>query len=430
MNKKKHSPHDNIKGVIQSLIRTFRSGFLRSRPQNDKTEPAADNLGRGTATGPAEVRPSEHTRPNSNIPDANNQSIQKWPAFYLSDAYEKRQPLEHIVGNIFQLPSLNIVYGSPGSFKSFLLAYLACCVAGGKDWLPPFGDPGGKGEPVSQGGVIWIDFDNGRHRTLDRFKALGNAMNLPGDVPLKIYSMPVPVLDARDPNQIDELTLMIALQDTKLVIFDNLAMISGNADENSAEMAKIFNNLRRISEDTRIAVVVIHHPRKGSQMQGREGDRLRGHSSIEAAIDLALYMERSGNNLIVDIKPTKARDSLVETFSARFDFEVDQDDQLTKARFYSITGSLDNKTVKVMEAIWEALGNGELNKGDLTSKAIELLKDTDANNVGINQIGKIIESMHDQGFLLMKPGNNNAQLFSRSPDKPYKTLADEEGDSP
>jgi len=252
-------------------------------------------------------------------------------------------------------------------------------------------------------------------------------MDLPGDVPLKIYSMPVPVFDARDPNQIDELTLMIARHNTKLVIFDNLAMISGNADENSAEMAKIFNNLRRISEDTGIAVVVIHHPRKGSQTQGREGDRLRGHSSIEAAIDLALYMERSGNNLSVEIKPTKARDSLVETFSARFDFEVDQHGQLTEARFFSITGSLNNQTVKVMDAIWEALADGELNQGDLIEDGKNLHDETDGDSVGVNRIRKAIKVMHDQGFLQMSKGKNNARLFSRNPDKPYKRFPDEEG---
>ena len=402
----------------------------KTRLDGIETEPAADNLGRNTATGPVEARSSEHTHFNSNTPNANDQSILNWPLFNLSDAYEERSPIQYIVGNIFPLPSLSIVYGSPGSFKSFLLADLACCIAGGIDWLPPFGDPIGKGQPVRQGGAVWIDFDNGQLRTLDRFKALGSAMDLPEDIPLKIYSMPYPVFDARNQIQIIELQALIALLNTRLVIIDNLAMISGDADENSADMAEIFNNLRRISEITRTAVVVIHHPRKGPQPQGRAGDRLRGHSSIEAAIDLALYMERSGDNLSVEIKPTKARDSMVESFFARFGLELDQNDQLTKARFYSITGSLNNQTVKVMEAIWEALADGELNKGDLASRVMKLLEETDAKNVGENSIRDTIKAMHDKGFLIMSKGKNNAQLFSRNPDKPYKTLADEEGDSP
>jgi len=362
-----------------------------------ETEPAAENLGRGTATGSAEVRPSEHTHFNSNTANANDRSVMNWQSFDLADAYKERPPIEFVVGNIFPLPSLSIVYGSPGSFKSFLLADLACCIAGGIDWLPPFGDPIGKGQPVSQGGAVWIDFDNGRRRTLDRFKALGSTMDLAEDVPLKIYSMPYPVFDARNQIQVIELQVKIVLHEAKLVILDNLAMISGDADENSADMAEIFNNLRRISEITSTAVVVIHHPRKGSQSQGRAGDRLRGHSSIEAAIDLALYMERSGENLSIEIKPTKARDSLVKPFSARFDFEVDQNDQLTKARFYSITGSLNFQTIKVMEAIWETLADGEINKGDLTSRVKKLLEDTDTNDVGENNIRKTVMAMHEQG---------------------------------
>ena len=429
MNKKKQPPNENLKWIIQNLMRSFRSGFSRSKPRDNETEPVADNLGRGTATGPAEGRSSEHTRSNSNTSNANDHSILNWPFFNLSDAYVERPPEQYIVGNIFQLPSLSIVYGSPGSFKSFLLADLACCVASGKDWLPPFGDPNGKGQPVIQGGAVWIDFDNGQRLTLDRFKALGTAMGLPEDVPLRFTSMPFPGFDARDPLQIIELQVIIEDQHAKLVIFDNLVTISGDADENSAEMAKIFYNLRRLSDNTGTAIVVLHHPTKGSQHQGRLGDRLRGHSSIEAAIDLALYMERSGDSPSVEIKPTKVRGSHIEVFFARFDFQNDQNGQLAIARFFSTAGSLNIQTGIVMETIWEALADGGLNKGDLTKDVKKLIKETGSKNIGIGKIGEIIDEMHEQGFLLMEPGDNNAQIFSRNPDKPYKTMADEEGDS-
>ena len=365
---------------------------------------------------------------NSNNSD--EWSIRDWEYFSLFDAFAKRPPIQYIVGNIFSLPSLNIVYGAPGSFKSFLLADLACCVAGGKDWLPNFGDANGGGITVNHSAVIWIDFDNGQRRTLERFKALGNAIQLPGDVPLHIYSMPTPVFNAANVDQYYELEEIIKGHNAKFVIFDNLAMISSRVDENSSEMAKIFMNLRRLSDLTDSAIVVIHHPSKGTYSQDRLGDSLRGHSSILAAIDLALYTKQDGKNLSVDIKPTKVRDSIVEPFTARFDSEIDQNCQLTRARFYSSTGSLDNKTVDVMGAISEALTDGKLNKGDLTSKTNELLKDTDAINVGLGKIGNIIEEMFSQGFIVRHKGKNNAQLFSLNPDKPFKRLSNEEGDSP
>jgi hypothetical protein len=401
-----------------------------TRADGIKTEPVADTFGRGTATGPAEARSSEHTYPNSNTSQGNDQSFLDWQSFSLADAYTEKLQIQYIVGNIFQLPSLNIVYGSPGSFKSFLLADLACCVAGGNDWLPPFGNPYGKGLSVIQGATVWIDFDNGLHRTLDRFKALGTTIGISGDAPLKIFTMPHPVLDARDPIQIIELHELLASNESKLIVLDNLAMISGDADENSADMAEIFNNLRRVSELTCSAVVVIHHPRKGTPDQKRLGESLRGHSSIEAAIDLALYINRSGNDRTVDIKPTKVRDYLVEPFSARFDFQLDQDGGLDNARFYSITGIINNQTVLVMDTIWEALADGELNKGKLSKDVKKLLKDTDTKNIGINKIGEIIEYMHEKEFLKMREGDNNARLFSRNPDNPYKTLADEKGGTP
>jgi hypothetical protein len=82
-----------------------------------------------------------------------------------------------------------------------------------------------------------------------------------------------------------------------------------------------------------------------------------------------------------------------------------------------------------MAVIWDALADDDFNKGELTSRVKELLEGSDAENVGENRIGKTVTDMHEQGFLLMNKGKNNAQIFSRNPDKPYKRFSDGEGDS-
>jgi RecA-family ATPase len=73
-------------------------------------------------------------------------------------------------------------------------------------------------------------------------------------------------------------------------VIDNLGTASGGADENSAQMIGVMAGLRQIAEEGELAVLVIHHKSKGDGV--RADDSLRGHSSIESAVDLALVVER------------------------------------------------------------------------------------------------------------------------------------------
>ena len=101
------------------------------------------------------------------------QFYDSWQARTLADAYTQRPPVEYAVTGLFALPSLNIIYGAPGSLKSFLAADMAVSIAAGLPWLPeaPW-QPGAVAIPTRQAPVMWLDFDNGRNRTDDRFEAL------------------------------------------------------------------------------------------------------------------------------------------------------------------------------------------------------------------------------------------------------------------
>ena len=61
-------------------------------------------------------------------------------------------------------------------------------------------------------------------------------------------------------------------------------------------------HLRQLSERVDGVVIPIHHQRKDHGNGGRAGDRLRGHSSIEAAVDLALLVEREEVSSEITIK--------------------------------------------------------------------------------------------------------------------------------
>ncbi len=101
--------------------------------------------------------------------------------------------------------------------------------------------------------------------------------------------------------------------DTKagFVIVDALVDVMPGKDENDPQHVQpIFMGLRDIAEQTRAAIVVIHHFNKSGGY--------RGSTAIEAAADLMLGVRKSGNTQT--FTSTKARDTDAVGFSALMNF--------------------------------------------------------------------------------------------------------------
>lgn len=329
-----------------------------------------------------------------------------WQMRTLANAYRERPPREYIAGDVFILPSLNIVFAAPGDLKSFLLQDLAVCVAMGENWLEPA--PWKKDENIQskktrQCPVIWIDQDGGTDETDDRFQMLGRAYNAPEDTPLHYASFPAPMFDATKKELIGDMIQRAEAIGAKLIIIDNLTAVSGGVEENSASMAAVMLGLRQIAEGSGAAVIVIHHQRKGNGQQGgRAGDALRGHSSIEAALNYAFKLTRDGN--IVNLKTAKARGAQVAPFSAYFSFnETDN-----TARFFGLKADDKESNQAITREIKAALKNGELNQTALTNAVEAAL-----SNVTKKRIREhILEEAQRGKWLLKRRGDKNAILYS------------------
>lgn len=325
----------------------------------------------------------------------------------LANAYAPRPPRIFLVNGVLALPSLSIVYGAPGTLKSMLLADLCACVVSGAAWLPKLNDAGG-GFETHPAPILWIDFDNGKDRTDERFAAVGRAHNLPESAPIFYYSMPAPPFNANDEAHVNALIARIQDAGAKLIVIDNLGLVAGDADENSASMARVMGNLRRIAESANVAVIVIHHQRKTNTANARAGDSLRGHSSIEAAIDLALLVERKEGEDQISIKSTKTRGADVAPFGAMFTYEHAADSkELAHARFFGIA-HVDESSNHAIEAaiIAAVMGNAGINKGELTKDVQCTLP-----RAGLNRIRTCIDLLCQKGQLKVITGANNSQRY-------------------
>jgi hypothetical protein len=320
----------------------------------------------------------------------------------MQDAYQSIEPLVYVVEGLITAESLTILYGDSGAMKSLLLADLAVCVSGGFKFLDQF--------CTLQGPVMWLDWDNGKRRTNNRFGAFGRARGLPADAPLYYYSMPSPTLDGANQSHVAALYARIMSHGVRLVIIDNLGLVAGSADENSREMAQVIKGFRWLSETTGAAFIIIHHQSKDSTgFKKKAGDKLRGHSSIKAGVDVALYVTRDMDGEIpspeVNVFAPKQRDFDVKPFGARFEHTSRQVGLLETARFVSIdflseqTIQKNRRNTELENKILDALGSQTMSVNAIKNKL----------GCRAETIHPIVDDMVSRGVIVTTPGTRGME---------------------
>lgn len=363
------------KGDISDFIATFQ----------DK-DTAAERL-----SVMVEGAPEYKEQPDPPQPDAWDDQL-----FTLRDAYQDRPALEYIIAGLIPAGSLSIIYGPPGSLKSMLLADALVATAAGLSWL---------GRDVKQSPVLWIDFDNGKRRTHERFEALAKARNLSEDTPIFYYSLPMPWLNAGNLSDIEALERRIIARNARIVVVDNLGLITPAADENSADMIQVMSHFRILAENTGAAISLIHHTRKNNGITARAGESLRGHSSIESAIDLALRVDREADSNFITIQSTKSRDNDVAQFGAEFRFEHKfGTNELSEATFSAAEMDDTTSDKAIKRAIIEIVRDNPM----LNQKELKKEVKNSALQVGDKRLWGIVKSMEKNRQLKTRSGLHGA----------------------
>jgi hypothetical protein len=325
-----------------------------------------------------------------------------WRWETLIDDYQERPPVEWVVDGVIQAGALVVPFGPPAVGKTFVFQDLAICVALGRAWLEPKPDLRGRvsGYSCEQAPALWVDVDNGRDRVARRFRALARARNVedPANVPLAHVSFPDPPFLAGDYEAVNRLIDYAHLAGARLIVLDNLGTISGASDENSSQMIRVMLGLRRLAETTGAAVVVIHHPNKAHE-------QIRGHTSILAAVDLALQIkEDEYEPADISVKSVKSRDMPVRPFGARFVYEHDEAGELDKARFWGVGRPQMEMTAQERA---EACICKHLDDGMNQTGVVNLVKDR--SGIGRSSALAAIKSLVDRGVLQEVP--DGAQML-------------------
>lgn len=252
------------------------------------------------------------------------QQVEKSRCFQFRSAYtliQEPPKSNWLIKPYIDTGSLSMLFGAPGSMKSFLAIDMGYCIATGRAW---------HGCPVRKSGSVFYIAGEGFAGLAKRFRAWSLAHNLDlKDIPFFSSDRPAQLLD-----QTNVFEIVQAIDELKslhgapvFIIIDTLNRNFGPGDENStADMTAFINSI-----DTAIrlrygcSVLIVHHTPLNDNM------RARGASALHGALDWQYQLiKQSGDTRKLSATKVKDYDPPPEIhFKARsiqLDGWVDQED--------------------------------------------------------------------------------------------------------
>ncbi len=176
---------------------------------------------------------------------------------------------------------LTLMFAKPKAGKSWLALQASIAVAGG---------PGINGlSAVETGPVIYAALEEPPSRTAQRMKLLARQGAWCSNLHF-VYDL-LPLLGGGA----EQLEAAISTVKPRMLVIDTLtAAIKGGGAKNSdvfrSQYAEV-TRVRKIAEENHIAVILIHHSRKGSGSDGAV-EAVAGTGGIAAAVDCLYYLKR------------------------------------------------------------------------------------------------------------------------------------------
>lgn len=206
-----------------------------------------------------------------------------------------------LIEGLWSAEAVGIVGGEPKCCKSFLALDMVVAVASGAPCLRRF--------PTSRRGrVLLFAAEDSPSVVRQRLTGIAVASGFAlAALDIHVIVAPVLRLDVElDQRRLEE--TVSALQPALLVLdpFVRLHRIDENV---SAEVAPLLDYLRGLQRRHHVAVVLVHHARKGASHM-RAGQALRGSSELHAWGDSNLYVRRHGDDqLSLTVEHRAARSS-------------------------------------------------------------------------------------------------------------------------
>ncbi len=215
------------------------------------------------------------------------------------DESKPLRPLPSLIRGVLPADAVGMLWGEPGSFKSFLAIDWALCIATGADWL---------GHPAKHADV-WYLAGEGLEGLQRRVAAWRQARGVAE--PLRFaHSTRALLLDDTDGKGSAELHKLLAMIEEgdapSLIVVDTLARSMSGDESSTQDASRFVQVLDRLvgavrAKDCRCTVLLVHHARK-------DGTVYRGSSVLRGAVDFEYELTR-GEGMSATLVSTKSKDA-------------------------------------------------------------------------------------------------------------------------
>jgi len=204
---------------------------------------------------------------------------------------------EWLIKQFLPLQGLAAIFGKPGSFKSFVALDIALCIVRGQPW---------GGRRTTQKNAVYIAAEGSAGLRKRKAGYQIAQPDLPSDLPFALVAA-APNLGT-DKGDLPALVAAIEAADFKpgLIVLDTLAQTIGAGDENGAGMTAFVANAGELAGRFKALLLIVHHTGLG------DDKRMRGHSSLNGALDAQILCERIVGDLAATLTLQKLKDDASE----------------------------------------------------------------------------------------------------------------------
>jgi AAA domain len=198
-----------------------------------------------------------------------------------------------LIENLWADQAVGILGGEPKCCKSFLALDMAVSVASGTACLRRF-------RALRTAPVLLYPAEDSMAVVRQRLDGICAAANTRLDLlPIFVITAPRLLLDL--PQDREQLRQTVAEINPAMLILDPFIRLHRSDENASKEVAPLLGYLRELQRELKVAVLLVHHVRKGSATK-RPGQALRGSSDLHGWGDSNLYLRRNGSGLLLSIE--------------------------------------------------------------------------------------------------------------------------------
>lgn len=227
--------------------------------------------------------------------------------FWVRDA-KVNTKLPYIVKGLFAKGQLVVLWGAPGSGKSFVVLEMGCAIGAGLMW---------RGRRTKRGIVLYVCAESTRVFIENRVAALRQEWPAADEADVIVLPLALDLLNEHtgDVDRVIETCRLLALEigEVALIVVDTLAVtMRGGSENEPKDMGAYVDNVKRIITETGAAALIVHHSGKD------EARGMRGHTALLGALDAELAIEGAADKERI-LRTGKVRDGdgLIDLFAFR-----------------------------------------------------------------------------------------------------------------